>query len=211
MFCTWNTTSIVEIDKRTVSRVRTKKLINQKANKNPEVTTRKLWYPTNLKMFLESPWKKRRWGLNYSSSFLSCSRDFLSFFKMMFIFSIIAGLQCSVNFLPYSKVTQSYIHAHILFLTLSSIIRDYIQFLVLHSRISLFIHSKGSHDFLTIFWVFSSAYMLVCGFAPQKQKNPFQKFISAYQAGCHLEPLVANFFSIFFVSYRNSPVVLLMS
>ena len=32
---------------------------------------------------------------------------------MIFIFSIIAGLQCSVNFLLYSKVTQS--HIHILF------------------------------------------------------------------------------------------------
>ena len=36
------------------------------------------------------------------------------FFKI-FIFSIIPGLQCSVNFLPYSKVTQSHIHVHTLF------------------------------------------------------------------------------------------------
>ena len=34
---------------------------------------------------------------------------------MIFIFSIIAGLQCSVNFLLYSKVTQSHIHEYILF------------------------------------------------------------------------------------------------
>ena len=34
---------------------------------------------------------------------------------MIFIFSIIAGLQCSVNFLLYSKVTQSHIHVYILF------------------------------------------------------------------------------------------------
>ena len=40
---------------------------------------------------------------------------------MIFIFSIIVGLQCSVNFLLYSKVTQSHIHIYILFLTLSSI------------------------------------------------------------------------------------------
>jgi len=34
---------------------------------------------------------------------------------MIFIFSIIAGLQCSVNVLLYSRVTQSYIHVYILF------------------------------------------------------------------------------------------------
>ena len=33
---------------------------------------------------------------------------------MIFLF-IIAGLQCSVNFLLYSKVTQLHIHVHILF------------------------------------------------------------------------------------------------
>ena len=41
---------------------------------------------------------------------------------MIFIFSIIAGLQCSVNFLLYRKVTQSHTHRYILFLTLSSIV-----------------------------------------------------------------------------------------
>ena len=34
---------------------------------------------------------------------------------MIFIFSIVAGLQCSVNFLLYSKVTQAHIHVYILF------------------------------------------------------------------------------------------------
>ena len=34
---------------------------------------------------------------------------------MIFIFSIIANLQHSVNFLLYSKVTQSHIHIYILF------------------------------------------------------------------------------------------------
>ena len=33
---------------------------------------------------------------------------------MIFIFCIVAGLQCSVNFLRYSKVTQLYIHVYIL-------------------------------------------------------------------------------------------------
>ena len=34
----------------------------------------------------------------------------LNFFLMSFIFSIIVGLQCSVNFLLFSKVTQSHTH-----------------------------------------------------------------------------------------------------
>ena len=36
------------------------------------------------------------------------------FFIMIFIFSIVAGLQYSVNFLLYSKVTQLHIHVYIL-------------------------------------------------------------------------------------------------
>ena len=34
---------------------------------------------------------------------------------MIFIFSIIASLQCSVNFLLYSKVTQLHMHVYLLF------------------------------------------------------------------------------------------------
>jgi len=34
-------------------------------------------------------------------------------FLMIFTFSIIAGLQCSVNFLPHSKMTQSHTHTYI--------------------------------------------------------------------------------------------------
>ena len=34
---------------------------------------------------------------------------------MIFIFSIIVGLQCSFNYLLYSKVTQSYIHLYTFF------------------------------------------------------------------------------------------------
>ena len=45
---------------------------------------------------------------------------FIFNFFMIFIFSVTAGLQCSVNFLLYSKVTQPHIHIYILFLTLSS-------------------------------------------------------------------------------------------
>ena len=67
------------------------------------------------------------------------------FFLMIFIFSIISGLQSSVNFLLYSRVTQSHMHIYILFLTLSCyIISDQIQLPVLYSRISLVIHSKGN-------------------------------------------------------------------
>ena len=42
-------------------------------------------------------------------------------FLMIFIFSIVAGLQCSVRFLLYSKGTQSHTHRSIPFLTFSSI------------------------------------------------------------------------------------------
>ena len=40
---------------------------------------------------------------------------FQMFFIVIFIFSIIAGLHCCVNFLLYSEVSQSYIHVYILF------------------------------------------------------------------------------------------------
>ena len=47
---------------------------------------------------------------------LSIMKLLLNFFLIMiFTFSIIAGLQCSVNFLLYSKVTQLHIHIYILF------------------------------------------------------------------------------------------------
>ena len=41
---------------------------------------------------------------------------------MIFISSIIAGLQCFVKFLLYRKVTQSHVLIYVLFVTLSSII-----------------------------------------------------------------------------------------
>ena len=51
--------------------------------------------------------------------------DSYLFIYIMIFFPIIAGLQCSVSFLPYSKVTQSHIYVYIFFLTLScSIISD---------------------------------------------------------------------------------------
>ena len=53
--------------------------------------------------------------LKVSDSLCALSIFFFLFFKITFIFSIIVGLQCSVNFLLYSKVTQSHIHIYILF------------------------------------------------------------------------------------------------
>jgi len=53
---------------------------------------------------------------------LAVIKRILIFFKMIFIFSVIVGLQCSVNYLLYSKVTQSHIQIYILFLTSSSIL-----------------------------------------------------------------------------------------
>ena len=51
-----------------------------------------------------------RWNMSF---FVLC---FVNVFFLIFIFSISAGLQCSLNFLLYSRVTQSHIHIHIPFL-----------------------------------------------------------------------------------------------
>ena len=40
---------------------------------------------------------------------------FFFFYIVFFLFSLLAGLQCSVSFSLYSKVTQSHIHTYILF------------------------------------------------------------------------------------------------
>ena len=73
---------------------------------------------------------------------------------MIFIFSGIAALQCSVNFLLYSKGTQWHIHICILFLTLSSIqlhrkwlgmVPSAVQrALLAYSFVSLLVHSSSS-------------------------------------------------------------------
>jgi len=47
--------------------------------------------------------------------FSSAHGTFSIFFYCNDFFPIIAGLQCSVDFLQYSKVTQSHIHVYILF------------------------------------------------------------------------------------------------
>ena len=57
------------------------------------------------------------------------------FLIMIFTFSIIPDLQCSVNFLLHSKVTQSHIHMYILFLTLSSIVLH-------HKRLDVVLSAK---------------------------------------------------------------------
>ena len=64
---------------------------------------------------------------------------------MIFIFSIIVGLQCSINFLLYSKVTQSHIHIYTLFLPLSSIMLHHKQLDIVPSAIQ---QDKGS--FITL-------------------------------------------------------------
>ena len=66
---------------------------------------------------------------------------------MIFIFSIIAGSQCSVSFLLHSKVTQSHIRVYIFFFpphyhAPSQVTRHSSQGST--SRISLLIHSRGN-------------------------------------------------------------------
>ena len=65
------------------------------------------WLHLLLYKSLEKMYFICNWGQYFAVNFLN---DF---------FPIIAGLQCSVGFLLYSKVTQSHIHICILFLTLS--------------------------------------------------------------------------------------------
>ena len=74
--------------------------------------------------------------------FSGSSRIYIYTFFLFLFFSITAGLQCSVNFLLYSRVTQSYVHRHILF---SHIIMLHHKCLnIVPSRISLLIHYKGN-------------------------------------------------------------------
>ena len=74
---------------------------------------------------------------------------FVYFYLILFSFSIIVGLQCSVNFLLYSKVTQSHTHIYTFFFShyppACSITIDEIYFPVLYSRVSLLIHSNTLH------------------------------------------------------------------
>ena len=104
--------------------------------------------------------KKKDYSPKYTNS--SCSFVSKKFKKAIkkwpeYLFSLLndfyffhySWFMCSVNFLPYSKVTQSHVYKYILFLTLSSTIfshyhitSDQIYFPVLYSRISLLIHSK---------------------------------------------------------------------
>lgn len=76
--------------------------------------------------------------------------DLLYFFNflMIFIFSTIFGLQCTVNFLLYSKVTQS--HIYILFLTLSSIMFHHKWLDIVPSGFALFFNKPIIEDFLQV-------------------------------------------------------------
>ena len=82
-------------------------------------------------------------GRGPSSPHLPQHSCLCSFFITIFIFFITAGLQCSVNFLLYSRVAQEHTRIHrFFFLPWSgSIICDETSFPGLHSRISLLIHS----------------------------------------------------------------------
>ena len=83
------------------------------------------------------------------SLFLDSTTDCFFFLYILIFFFIIPDLQCSVNFLLYSMVTQLHIHVQILFShIIIPIINDWILFPVLHSRISLLIHSKGQSPHL---------------------------------------------------------------
>ena len=67
-------------------------------------------------------------------------RNLFFFFFKIFIFSIIVGLQCSVNFLLYSKVTQYvYIHTY----SFSHIILHHVPLQV--TRYSSLCYTPGSH------------------------------------------------------------------
>ena len=64
---------------------------------------------------------------------------------MIFIFSIIAGLQCSVNFLLSSKVTQLHVHVYILFPHVTMFHHKWLD--IVPSAIQqdlIAIHSKGN-------------------------------------------------------------------
>ena len=76
---------------------------------------------------------------------------FLLFFDLKIFFSIIVGLQYSVNFYFTAK-WQSHTYVYVLFLTLSSIMfhHKWLDVVVLYSRISLLIHSKCNNLHLLI-------------------------------------------------------------
>ena len=65
------------------------------------------------------------------------------FILLIYIFSIILGLQCSVNFLLYSKVTQSHTHINIYTHSFSHFILHYIPSQV--TRYSSLYCIAGSH------------------------------------------------------------------
>ena len=72
----------------------------------------------------------------------------------MFIFSIIAGLQCSVNFLRYSKVTPSHIHYTFIYTFFFSHYPPYYYFL---NAVYGFYSSKIPIGFLFSIFIFYSS------------------------------------------------------
>ena len=122
---------------------------------------------------------------------------------MIFIFSMIAGLQCSVNFLLYRKVTQSHIHISDLILifhvclkfwTFQSFIAEWIGsfYIDVHSHRQLVItltHStKTNNSCLYLFFnVLNSptySYLLLC-FLSLRVNNVFYSF-TCFVVNSHL-------------------------
>ena len=104
---------------------------------------------------------------------------------MIFTFSIIVGLQYSVNFLLYSMVAQLHIHVYILFSHVTcSIINDLTEFPVLQSRIFKWEKEETNHGWqtrnqhiysLTLFFSFPSVSLLLS--LSSLKPPPFSLFI----------------------------------
>ena len=79
--------------------------------------------------------------------FILCCLNLHSFYYCLIFYLFLFFLfpQYIIFFLLYSMVTQLHIHIYILFSHIISLhLSDQTQFPVLHSRISLLIHSKGN-------------------------------------------------------------------
>ena len=107
------------------------------------LSERKYWILNLEKKFLSIRRDSCPWFI-----YLECSLDVFPFF-MIFIFSIIVDLQCFVNFLLNSKVTQSYIHIYILFkmIFIFSIIAGLQCFVIFYSRAR-----RPSHTYIYTFF-----------------------------------------------------------
>ena len=106
---------------------------------------KKIWYQYSR----NSQTNERHKFINklvYNKYILFLSYALFKNFFLVFIFSIIVGLQYSINFLPYSKMTQSHTHTH-------THMHIYVLFLILFlhcapsqvTRYSTLCYTAGSH------------------------------------------------------------------